>query len=282
MKFLIIGDLHGKKPKIHFKDFDAILAPGDFCSDKARKFMFKALSESIKNSKSKMEWYDLLGKARSKYEIEKSLADGRKILEKLNSLGKPVYLVPGNWDWTAYKKSKWAYLKNDHYKGLIKGLDNIVDLHNKIKTFGDYDLIGYGISSGPEYPQHDLKQFSSKKLKSIKKSYESKLKKISSLFSKAKKPVIFLSHNVPFNTKLDKITDKSSPRYGYHFGSVLARDAIKKHKPLVCIGGHMHEHFGRDKLGSTVIINAGFGPKVNTMLEIQGNKIKKLLFKRIK
>ena len=33
-KFLIIGDLHGNKPLIHFKDFDAIIAPGDFCSDK--------------------------------------------------------------------------------------------------------------------------------------------------------------------------------------------------------------------------------------------------------
>ena len=31
VKFLIIGDLHGNKPKIHFKDFDAIIAHGDFC-----------------------------------------------------------------------------------------------------------------------------------------------------------------------------------------------------------------------------------------------------------
>lgn len=30
MKLLIIGDLHGNKPKIHFKDFDAIIAPGIF------------------------------------------------------------------------------------------------------------------------------------------------------------------------------------------------------------------------------------------------------------
>ncbi len=33
MRFLIVGDLHGQMPKIHFKEFDAIIAPGDFCPD---------------------------------------------------------------------------------------------------------------------------------------------------------------------------------------------------------------------------------------------------------
>ena len=33
MKILVIGDLHGRKPKIHFKDFDCVIQVGDVCDD---------------------------------------------------------------------------------------------------------------------------------------------------------------------------------------------------------------------------------------------------------
>jgi len=42
----------------------------------------------------------------------------------------------------------------------------------------------------------------------------------------------------------------------------------------------MHEHFGKCKISRTICINAGFGPKVNTLIELKGNKIVKLLFKK--
>ena len=122
---------------------------------------------------------------------------------------------------------------------------------------------------------------SKKEISKQKNNYKKKFRKVSSLFIKSKKknkPVIFISHNVPFNTPIDKITDKNSPRYGYHFGSVVARNAIDKFQPLVCIGGHMHEHFRECKIKNTVAINAGFGSKVNTLLEIEGKKIKSLKF----
>ena len=38
-KFLIVGDLHGQIPKIREKKFDAIIAPGDFCSDELKKYI---------------------------------------------------------------------------------------------------------------------------------------------------------------------------------------------------------------------------------------------------
>ena len=111
MKLLIIGDLHGNKPKIYYKGFDAIIAPGDFCSDEARTFMFEALRQRMKNPKSKVKWYDLAGKTKSKEMINKSLKDGRIILKQLDSYGVPVYIVPGNWDWTPEKDSNWSFLK---------------------------------------------------------------------------------------------------------------------------------------------------------------------------
>lgn len=278
-KFLIIGDLHGNKPEIYTNDFDAIIAPGDFCSDELRTYMFQALKEEIKNPKTKVRWWKIVGKNKSKEMVKKSIRDGRNILEFLNNFNKPVYILPGNWDWTKGYHN-WDYLKKDNWKELIEGLNNVHDMHFKFLDIGSLQILGHGITSGPEYPQHKdtIEKLTKKQLDQKKKKYENLCKKMNKLFAKANKPVIFLTHNVPFNTKLDEITDPKSPRVGMHFGSLLARDMIEKHHPLVCIGGHMHEHFGKDMLGKTTIINAGFGSYVNTILEIKDNKITNLKF----
>jgi len=172
MKFLIVGDLHGSKPNIYYKDFDAIIAPGDFCSDAPRQYMFEAMRQSLKDPDSKTEWYDLVGKKTAKQMILKSLKDGREILEQLDAYGVPVYIVPGNWDWTP-KDSKWNFQRLNHYKKLTKGLKNIVDVHNRIIDVGEYQMIGHGISSGPEYPQYqeDIESMKPKALKKMKNKY---------------------------------------------------------------------------------------------------------------
>jgi Icc-related predicted phosphoesterase len=281
MKFLIVGDLHGQKPRLYFKDFDAIIAPGDFCSsDDVRKFDFQVIKKRMQNPNYKIKWYELIGKERAIRIVKKSFRDGRKILKLFDSMNKKVYIVPGNADFFLNKREKWRFLYKYDYKKLIKGLKNVVDVHHKIIDAGKYQIIGYGTSSGPEYPQYkeDKKMFSKKELKEKKVRYEKTLKKISSLFEKSTKHIIFLSHNVPFNTSLDKITNKESPRNGWHYGSLVTRKIIEKYQPLVCIGGHMHEHFGKCKIGKTVCINAGFGSNVNTLMELEDNKIVKLEF----
>lgn len=284
MKFLIVGDLHGNKPKVYYEDFDAIIAPGDFCSDATRKYQFQALREKLQNPKSKIRWYDLIGKKEAKKMIEKSIEDGRIILEYLDSYGVPVYTVPGNGDWTKEDGEKWDFLKQDHYKSLIEGLTNIIDVHHKIVGAVDYQLIGHGISLGPEYPQYkdELERIETKKLKKLKREYERDSKKLISLFESASKPVIFLSHNVPFNTPIDEITDKKSPRCGWHYGSLITRELVDKYQPLICIGGHMHEHFAKCNIKDTVCVNTGFGAYVNIFLELVGNKIKTLEFHKEK
>ncbi len=269
MKFLIIGDLHGRKPKIHFKDFDAIIAPGDFCSDELRKYLFLEVKIRMKNPKAKTNLEDIVGRKKLKRLLKRSFDDGRKILKKLNSFGVPVYVIPGNWE-----------SDNKKYKRLIKGLKNIVDCHHKIVNARHYSFIGHGFIAGPEFPQHrdELKGIGRKGLRILKKEYMKDYRKVHSLFKKAKKPVIFLSHNVPFNTPLDKIVNPQSPRHGLHYGSVIARKIIDRHQPLLCIGGHMHEHFKEHKMRKTTAINAGFGPKVNILLDLDGNRIKKMQF----
>lgn len=284
MRFLILGDLHGQESKFYFKDFDAIITPGDFCPlDNIRKLMFEVITRKQKNKDSKFKWYELCGKREARKLIKDSISKGRKVLENLNSFEVPVFIVPGNADWTKDKTSEWDFLKEDHFNFLIKGLKNIINVHYKVKEFGNFQIIGYGISTGPEYPQHkeQIEKFKLKQLKKIKRQYEREKRKTDKLFQKArqnKKPIILLSHNVPFNTSLDKITYKKSPMYGYHYGSLVVREMIEKYHPLVSIGGHIHEHFGKCKIGKTVCINAGFGSKRNTLLETDKNKIKRIKF----
>lgn len=280
MKFLILGDLHGAMPKIHFKQFDAIIAIGDFCSTPMRQYMFQAITERQKDPNSKIQWYDITGKKKAKELINEGLKAGRDILVFLNSLKVPAYIVPGNGDYTSVSDSKWDFYRQNHFNKLIEGLENIINIHLKIKNVDDSQIIGYGISSGPELPQYeeDKKILSKEKINLMKREYESNTKKLTGLFEKAKKPVIFLSHNVPFNIDVDMILNPESPRNGWHYGSLIAREMIEKYQPLICIGGHMHEHFGKCMLGKTVVVNAGFGPDKNILLEVEGKKIKKLEF----
>ncbi|MBI4145699.1 metallophosphoesterase [Candidatus Woesearchaeota archaeon] len=278
MKFLIIGDLHGRMPRIRFKGFDAIIAPGDFCSDALRTHMFRAMRRNMEHpDRPAVQWYNLIGKRRARKMVLKSLADGRRILEFLDSFGVPVYTVPGNWDWTG--GSAWKFLDRNHWKGLKRGLRNIIDVYHRRVSVEGFDFIGHGITSGPELPVHHLKEMTSAERKRARHAYERLRRPVARLF-RTRTPVIFLSHNVPYGTPIDRITDKNSPRCGMHFGSYLARDMVETHHPIVCIGGHMHEHFRACKLGKTTCINAGFGSDVNVWLELDGRRIKRLKFYR--
>lgn len=281
MKFVIIGDLHGTLPRMHYKEFDAIIAPGDFCSDKGiRELIWASYKEFLKNPYEAREWWEIVGKKRASKLIKNSLKAGRKILRKLDSFGVPVYIVPGNWDWAETSSEKWDFLNKDFFNDfLLKDLKNVVDVDGKIKRMKDWQIIGYGKCSGPELLKYrHYRGIKKEDFARNEKAYKKLKYNYTKLFRTAKKPVIFLSHNVPYNTPLDKIRNRDSPMNGHHYGSVLAREMIKKFGPLVCIGAHMHEHFGKCRLGKTTVINAGFGPRVNVLVELDKNKIKKLEF----
>jgi len=283
MKILVIGDLHGAMPKIHFKEFDAIIAPGDFCSDKEiRKYVSISYKEFLTSPLSYRNWWDVAGKKRAKKYVHKSIGYGRAILKKLNSYDVPVYVIPGNWDFASKDKDWKVVDKNLYHDYIIKGLKNVKDVHHKSINICEYIIIGYGLVNGPELLKYrDYKNIPKNRYAKNIRNYKKLTKKYDKFFKKAKKsasPVIFLSHNVPFNTPLDKIVNKNSSRNGYHYGSNLARDMILKHKPLMSIGGHMHEHYGTCKLGKTVVLNAGFGGEKNTLIELENGKIKSIKF----
>jgi len=101
----------------------------------------------------------------------------------------PVYVVPGNWDWTGNNKAKVDFLKNDNYKSLIHGLPNIIDVQYKRIELEDFDLIGYGVSSGHEYPQYEIdkKNMTQEELTERMIDYKRIVRKLSNLFDQVTK-----------------------------------------------------------------------------------------------
>jgi len=200
-----------------------------------------------------------------------SEARGMKVLSWLQSIRKPVYFIPGNWDISLtsgeiFYKKKIAKMKTR--------MNNLVDCDMRLV---DVDattcIIGYGRTSGPELradrgiTPHDRDHFSL-----LCKKFD----KLFALAKKRKQKVIFLTHNPPIDTKLDRINYKASPAHGKHFGSQLSRKMIEKHKPLICICGHMHENRGLTKLKTTTCFNAGCLRERGFFILKERGKIEKL------
>ena len=81
MKILVVGDLHGNKPIIHFKDFDAIISIGDVCSDKEFRPLVKKWFQFMENNEDiSLEEFMLkeLGQRKLRQLEIKSLEEGRK------------------------------------------------------------------------------------------------------------------------------------------------------------------------------------------------------------
>ncbi len=62
---------------------------------------------------------------------------------------------------------------------------------------------------------------------------------------------ILVPHAPPNGTKIDVIGN------GTHVGSTSVRDFILKEKPDISLSGHIHEARGTQKLGTTLLFNAG-------------------------
>ena len=65
------------------------------------------------------------------------------------------------------------------------------------------------------------------------------------------RPSVLVTHQPPYSTRVDLANGEM------HVGSTSIRDAIERHKPLICFTGHIHEAVGLDKIGDTIIVNPG-------------------------
>jgi uncharacterized protein len=62
---------------------------------------------------------------------------------------------------------------------------------------------------------------------------------------------LMVCHTPPFDCRLDRLMN------GRPVGSPAVRTFIETHRPDVCVVGHIHEGRGVDRVGDTLVLNAG-------------------------
>jgi len=122
----------------------------------------------------------------------------------------------------------------------------------------------------------------------MKEKIDKKENIIDKLFHKTEpERTIFIGHDMPYNTKFDVVTYSGAPEAvkGKHIGDRILRKEIEKHKPLLYVGGHMHEHQEKMKIGKTIVVNPGYGRDGKAaIIELSDGKpkIESIRFVRIK
>jgi len=159
----------------------------------------------------------------------------RDILEALNSLGKPVFIIAGNHE------------TDELLKDASFGLMNIIPIDKRILEFGNYILIGYG---GGGFSLVD------ERFEKIARVFGKRLKNLQKGSNKANssesKKIILVTHQPPYGTDVDLI-------HGQHAGCKSFTRFIREVQPILSICGHLHETAGKkDKIGKTVVINPGW------------------------
>ena len=261
MKLLVVGDLHGQAPRIPDEEFDAVIVPGDVCGDSGIKPLMMQAVAARRSGEEVVDWWDVVSKQEAARLVDESIQAGRAVLKELDSLGVPVFIVPGNWDWTGYEDASWPLMQEDLFESrVIKGFANVVNIEDSLVELEGLSLIGYGRVNGPELVElRGYADVTEEEVLDSREHYEELVEFFSLLFEDAKSPVLFLAHNVPYDTTLDVISNAQSAVDGMHYGSNVVRELIERFQPLASIGGHIHEHYGTDVIGKTVCLNAGFG-----------------------
>lgn len=260
MKILAIGDFHGKFPEKLWKEakrkgIDFVISPGDFAnSDKIRKAVFKYWTAA--------NWYEAIGLKKAKQLRKESFDSGLKILKKLNSLGKKVYLVWGNCDFYKDVRESTSGIPKSivpgEYENKIKKFKNIILIDNKKRRVKGIEVIGHGkyldVTEFIKNPIDKDKKKQQERLRRYRKD-EKRLKKLF-LNKNPRENFIFLTHYTPYKI-FDKVDFKKSPMHGKHLGWLPYNNIIKHYKPMLVICGHMHEYQGKQRLGKSLIINPG-------------------------
>ena len=261
MKILVVGDCHGVKPDLPNREYDLVLAVGDICggTEEMRQAMFGSKEGGE-------EWYSAMGEDKAREEVKRSLEDGREILDMLDGVDAPVYLVSGNWDWNQQMYPDWEFLQDQPFRSMVEefGSVNLID-HQKAEI-SDYDIIGYGPVSAPEVPQYeDDSPEDEDELEEMRRDYRDTRKELRSLIGD--KPVILLSHDVPHDTSLDRIDNEDSPAHGRHYGSMVVRDLLEEEKVFLNIAGHIHEGKGTEEIDGVRCMNTGLNQLAEIVVE---------------
>lgn len=260
MKILCVGDFDGKFPKkyldiIKKEKIDLVVSDGDYPPFTLKKEFFEYVYASIFD----IELWEVVGKKRYNEATRKDQLAGESVLKKLNELPIPVLTVLGNHDHpfddvmdmeNSRNDWEWDRKERTFFSRVLKKYKNIKRIDYSYAKVGDFVFIGARGSS-----------FSGEVKSKGYKKYRAKLEKLFKKFAKENKQgkVIFVSHNSPYNTKLDKVTaeDAHEIAKGKHVGSKMFKAILKKYQPLLSISGHIDESWGKQKIGKTLAVNCG-------------------------
>ena len=136
------------------------------------------------------------------------------------------------------------------------------------KKIQKYDLIFVGLGGSLPCPCKTLHEFKESDFKNILENEPFK--------SCVSKEFIFVTHEPPYKTKVDKAWGK------IHVGSREIRKYIEVKKPILCICGHIHEAKGIDEISGAKVVNPGSFKHGNYgLIFIENREIKDILLKSI-
>ena len=150
-----------------------------------------------------------------------------KLVKEFKSLNIPLILIPGN------------HGTNEEINRACRKFKFIINIHKRSYRINDYIFFGFG-EGGFSETSPDLEKIISKFKKSLSKNHK----------------VIFVTHQPPYKTKLDKLNSR-------HAGSKSIRKFIEIIKPILAVSGHLHENESKqDIIGKTLLINPGCKGKI--------------------
>jgi hypothetical protein len=142
----------------------------------------------------------------------------------------------------AHCPTVWAVTGNLDMLWTIDTLrEHGVSLHAKGRRLGDLGIFGCGGSNVT--PMDTPTEFEEPQL-------DAALERGWSDVADAARHVM-ICHCPPFDTKLDRLVN------GTPVGSPAVRAFIERRRPAVCVVGHIHEGRGVDRVGDTLVLNAG-------------------------
>lgn len=116
-----------------------------------------------------------------------------------------------------------------------------ISLHGEGRWFDEIGVFGCGGSNVT--PMDTPTEFSEEELASILRAGHAAVREA--------RQTVMICHTPPFGSRLDRLRD------GTPVGSPAVRAFIETYRPTVAVVGHIHEGRGADRIGETVVLNAG-------------------------
>lgn len=281
LKFVAIGCIHGNLRKrtlnlIKKEEPDLIVVSGDFSggdfSEKLREYEkklvdkfgpipdFWPLNVQIDSDKHFRKWAKM------------SAQNTSNIFREMKKLKMPVLYIHGNWDSVGADQMD-AHLDSSVNFPIDKAEGkNMKFIHGKVSNVKGFSFGGFGGYRGTSVKEYLYKDLPEPRLdpsyiKTVREDLEVQMSK---LFSKvkSKRRMIFVTHDPPYKT-FDFLESE-----GKFYGEKISSEMIRRHKPLMCVCSHFHEHRGVKKIGSTTVVASGYGHDGQmAIIETDGKKV---------